>query len=505
MKAVSYYRYSSDNQNYASIDAQQRAVLAYTKKNDIELVKEYIDEALTATTDDRLQFLQMISDISAGRMQVDLLLVHKLDRFARNRYDSAIYRHELKKCNVKLIAVDQPIDDSPEGIILVSLLEGMNEFYSANLSREVKKGMRENQLAAKTTGGKPPLGFNIKDGHYQINEAEAEIVKTIFQLAAAGESYPAITDKLNTIGLKSKLGFPFSKTSIHDILRNPKYGGHYVTGRYSKTEKVELPGVIPAIIPAEQWKEVQNLMDNRKHTFSKPKPGGQIYILTGKMECGICGGAYTGNSSMGGRDRKYRYSTYDCTGQRKHTCTNRPIQKEVIENYVIDEIERRFAENNINALIDMAMDDYQKTHANHEQEEKQIAISMNNIDKKMSNLLAAIEGGFMEGSIAGPRLNALKQERLALGKRLIEIKVVGIKLDPERIKENLIKNQPHLNDRSDMLAAKTLINDYITKVILSEEDIEITFKIPPKYLYEMVDLRGIEPLTSALRTQRSPS
>lgn len=158
-KAALYARYSSDNQRSESIDAQLRAMQNYCQQNHILIVETYIDEAKSATTDHRPSFQKMIAD--SKYHQFNIILVHKLDRFARNRYDSAVYKRELKKNGVSVYSVLENLDDSPESIMMESVLEGMSEYYSQNLAREVMKGMRETALQCKHTGGKPPLGYEI--------------------------------------------------------------------------------------------------------------------------------------------------------------------------------------------------------------------------------------------------------------------------------------------------------------------------------------------------------
>lgn len=202
MKAVAYCRYSSDNQREESIEAQVRAIEEYAEKNNIEIIRIYADEAKSATTDDRPQFLQMIKDSEMNIFQA--VIVHKLDRFARNRYDNAFYKRLLKKNGIRLISVLEPLDDSPESIILESVLEGMAEYYSRNLAREVMKGLKENAFQAKFNGGIAPLGYDIKDGYYVINEKEAEAVKLIFKMYNDGYSYGCIIDELNLRGYKTK-------------------------------------------------------------------------------------------------------------------------------------------------------------------------------------------------------------------------------------------------------------------------------------------------------------
>lgn len=170
LRGAAYSRYSSDNQREESIDAQLYEIKEYAKANNISIVKIYVDEAKTATTDNRPGFLRMINDSKKGLF--DVILVHKLDRFARNRYDSAFYKRELKLAGVKLISITEKLDDSPESVILESLLEGMAEYYSKNLAREAMKGLKENARNCKHNGGVPPLGLDVdpETKQYKISE-----------------------------------------------------------------------------------------------------------------------------------------------------------------------------------------------------------------------------------------------------------------------------------------------------------------------------------------------
>ncbi len=159
MKAVIYARYSSDNQKEESIEGQLRECKEYANRNDIVIVKNYIDRALSAKTDNRPEFQHMIKDSQKGLF--DMVLVWKLDRFARNRYDSAYYKSILRKSGVKVVSAKESISDGPEGIILESMLEGYAEYYSAELAQKVTRGMTENALKARYNGGTMPLGYMV--------------------------------------------------------------------------------------------------------------------------------------------------------------------------------------------------------------------------------------------------------------------------------------------------------------------------------------------------------
>ncbi|NJD03463.1 MAG: recombinase family protein [Ruminiclostridium sp.] len=229
VRAVVYARFSSDNQRNESIDAQLRAIRDYAKKNDIIIKAEYIDRAKSAMTDNRPEFLRMIQDSKDGSF--DVVLVHKLDRFARNRQDSIGYRMELKRHGVSLVSILEYLDDeSPESIILESVLEAMAEYYSKNLSREVRKGMNENAIKALHTGGLPPLGYDVDPSTKKlvINEKEADAVRLIFRMYNEGSGYDRIIKELNHQGYKTKTGGSFGKNSLHNIIRNEKYTGVYI-------------------------------------------------------------------------------------------------------------------------------------------------------------------------------------------------------------------------------------------------------------------------------------
>ena len=158
MKGVIYARYSSDNQREESIEGQIRENTAYANKNGIDIVGTYIDRAYSAKTDNRPEFQKMIKD--SAKKNFDVVIVWKLDRFSRNRYDSAKYKAMLKKNNVRVISATEAISEGAEGIILEAVLEGMAEYYSADLAEKVSRGMTENALKCRFNGDHPDVRRN---------------------------------------------------------------------------------------------------------------------------------------------------------------------------------------------------------------------------------------------------------------------------------------------------------------------------------------------------------
>ena len=198
MTAVIYARYSSDNQREESIEGQIRECTAYAEKNGITVVKHYIDRALSAKTDNRPDFQQMIKD--SEKRLFDIVLVWKLDRFARNRYDSAHYEYQLERNHVKLVSATEPISDSPAGIMVKSMLTGMAEYYSAELSEKVVRGMTENVLKGKYNGGTIPIGFKVdEEKFFQIDPLKAPFVVEAFQRYNEGATMKELMNWLNAI------------------------------------------------------------------------------------------------------------------------------------------------------------------------------------------------------------------------------------------------------------------------------------------------------------------
>lgn len=358
MRAIIYARFSSDNQREESITAQVRACTEYAQQKGYAVVKVYTDEARSATTDDRPGFLQMVDDIKLGRFKADLLLVHKLDRFARNRYDSAFYKRELRQAGTRVESVLEHLDDSPESILMESVIEGMAEYYSRNLAREVMKGMKETALQGKHNGGRPPLGYDVdSEGRYVINETEARAVRIIFDMYSRGKSYGEIIDTLNPL-FKTKSGREFGKNSLHDILHNKKYIGIYTFNRsaaqkdgrrnhhFSKPQEeiIEIPNSIPPIIDNETFARVLERM-NKNRTGPARSKAKVNYLLSGLIWCGECDHRMTGASSSYHTKKSKEYKKnyyYTCNyGNRTKQCSNEKVNKDLVEAYVLGELKRQ--------------------------------------------------------------------------------------------------------------------------------------------------------------------
>lgn len=492
IKAAAYARYSSDNQTDASIDAQLRAIEEYASKNNISIVKVYVDKAKTATTDQRPEFQKMINDSKLGLFNA--IIVHKLDRFSRDRYDSAYYKRLLKKNGVRLISVLEHFDDSPESVIMESVLEGISEYYSKNLAREVMKGMKESALKCRHLGGIPPLGYDVdpESKRYVINEYEAEIVRTIFKMYLDGYGYSAIINYLNSKGYKTKLGKDFGKNSIHDILSNEKYTGTYIFNRCAskdaegrrnshkskfEDEIIKIPGGMPAIISPQDFQRVQEKMQRNKKRASAYRAK-ETYLLSGLIYCGECGHAMIGNVKHCGRS-KLKYVTYRC-GNRDRTknCKNKEIRREYIEEYVLQQLEEKiFNETNIPLLVEKLNKFQEKKNDKDKQNIKALNEKIKQTDFQIKNVLAAIMQG-CNSKILAEELEKLENEKKELENQLNELKNNSPKtiIDEETLKKILSAFRQFVKERN-IPEVKKFINQYVDKVLVFEDHVKVVFKL----------------------------
>ncbi len=434
MNAVAYARFSSDEQRQESITAQVRAIKYYASSYGYDVIHVYADEAKSGRSDKRPQFLKMIEDSKAGKFQA--VIVHKYDRFSRSAEDTLFYERTLRLNGAQVISVIEALDSSPEGQLMKQIILGMNQFYSANLAREVMKGLKENAYQGIHTGGVPPLGYDIcQDRHYAINDREAEAVRTIFQMYAKGCGYGEIISALNAGGYKTKTGKFFGKNSLYEIMKNEKYTGVYIFNKSSsrglkgthnrhkyknEAEIIRIEGGMPAIIDRKLFEEVSRKMEANKQQNAKHKAR-VMYLLTGKLFCGYCGHAMTGETR---RYKGLEYSYYVCS-YRKTTknCNKKTIRKEILEEAILQELnDKIFNTKNIEAICKRIYESYQDDSA--EQKIKAMKNECLKIDSKVKNLHKAIEEGLHTGETL-KRINELVEDKNRLLISLWEMESVS--------------------------------------------------------------------------------
>ena len=400
MRGVIYARYSSDNQREESIEGQIRENTAFARKNGIDIVATYIDRAYSAKTDNRPEFQRMIKD--SGKKSFDVVIVWKLDRFSRNRYDSAKYKAMLKKNDVRVLSATEAISEGAEGIILESVLEGMAEYYSADLAEKVTRGMTENALKCRFNGGTVPFGYMIdEEQHYQINPAQAPLVIEMFRRYAGGESITEIIEDLNARGIRTSRGNRFNKNSLARIFSNRRYIGEYAY------KDIAVPDAIPAIISKDIFDRVAIRMGQNKHATGKAKAP-EKYLLTTKLFCGTCHSMFVGDSANKPNGAIYRY--YKCASAKRHECDRKALRKDWTENIIIEKITSWLSDDR---TIDRMADDVMALLSEENEMIPALEAQLKQVRSSIDNIMKAIEQGVVTRTTRS-RLEELEHEEESL-------------------------------------------------------------------------------------------
>lgn len=488
MNAVIYARYSSDNQREESIEGQLRECMEFAKESGITVIDTYIDRALTAKTDNRPSFQKMIKD--SYRHCFDAIIVWKLDRFSRNRYDSAHYKAMLKKNGVKVISAKESIADGSEGILLESVLEGMAEYYSAELSEKVIRGMTENTLKGLFNGGQLTFGYRIDENrHYAIDEATAPIVVEVFKMYDAGNTIVKITDYLNSKNVKTYRGGKMTTVIVQRMLSNRKYIGEY------KFRDTIIPNCIPPIVPEDLFNRIQKRLAGNKPAPAHFKAK-EEYFLSLKLYCGKCGAHMVGESGRG-TSQVYRY--YKCLHAKKYkSCDKKAIKKEWIEDLAV-----QYA---LEILYDDKILDYLTDRIFALQDEENPLIprlkqQLADVEKRIDNLMNAIEQGIILETTKG-RLTALEKQKNDLEIAILQETIKKPYLTKEQIRFGIEKFKTL--DPSTVDGKRELIDCFINSIYVYDDKLVLTFNYKDGTRTVLMSELENTPKSSDIKMSRAP-
>ena len=418
-----YLRYSSSGQSDQSIEGQLRDCRAFCKANHYRIVAIYIDRATTARKDveKRIHLMEMIAD--SAKQRWDYVVVWKLDRFSRNRNDSAIMKMRLRKNGVKVLSATEHLSDNPESILLESVLEGMAEFFSAELSQKVTRGMRESALKCHSVGGHVPLGYKIENHKLVVNPDAAHIVQEAFALYANGVSVAEIARKFNAAGYKTAKNTEFNRSSFKVMFQNVRYIGTYTY------KDIRIENGVPAIIDRELFDAVQRRLSK---TATAPARGKAKvdYLLSGKLFCGHCGASMNGESGVGRSGKTYHY--YSCyTKKRRLGCEKRPLRKDYIEEIVARSAFELLTDQLIDEIADMAIKQSEQDMVN-ETRIPQLTEQLSEIEKSIANITTAIEKGIASETLMN-RLVQLEHEKKTINKEIKSEEKYVYRIDRDQI------------------------------------------------------------------------
>ncbi len=492
-KGVIYTRFSDDMQQGESIEAQNEKCEEYAKKHNIKIVKYYSDEGFTASTkiEKREEFNNLIRDSRKGLF--DVVLCHKVDRFARDSVDFLVTERELNNYGVKVIAVATPFEDDPTGVLMKQIMVAQAEFFSRNLSDEVRTKSLAHAKKGKNMGGKANFGYRYdENGDYQINDPEAYLVRQMFELYLQGYGYKAISNKLNTEGHRNRDGKLFSKNLIGSIIRNEKYKGCYTYGkeisdfktkkRIKNKEPIILENQIPAIVSKEIWDRCEKLRTKKDGSFSRwGEKKIHDFILTGYLKCKTCGGRMRG-SSHSKEHCYYRCSTR--TEKGALACNATAVRADLLEDLVINKIKNYI-------FTDEMIEFYTKSILELLQDENGVDVNefiknRDELKEAKSKLLSVYlspksrmnEDDYIQAD------NDLHDQIEALDAQIYEIQAnANVVISVEDVKRYLLNLKNEVATTDEMRALVMAVVDKVA-VDSKTKDVELFFKVytPAKYV-----------------------
>ena len=457
--AVAYARYSSASQRDVSIEQQLKDIREYAEREGYTIIHEYADRAKSGfkNSDRRTEFQAMLLAASSGAF--DTVIAWKVDRFGRNRRESATFKGQLADQGVSVVYAMEPIPDGAAGCLTEGMLEAIAEWYSRNLSENTKRGLYDN--AAKCLyNGHHPYGYRkSKDNHLEICEHEAPVVRRIYNLYSQGYSYASISRILTGEGIFTMNGIPFPDTSIRSIIKNETYAGVYCFGNY------RIQGGVPAIIDRELWDMCQELRaKTTRHRENNPEEA----YLSGKCICGHCGAMLYGVFSYGSNNKKNNY--YVCKNKAKKLCDTKYIHRSKIEDPLFDVLFNEILYGKtLDRFIDAIVDLLAK------QKEVSVVEKLKNEHKdvlrKIDNINLAISNGvWVESTVE--MLKRLTEQEQALKKRIVcQSLNEGQSISAERIRFYLYKLAS--GDRNDKESLKALINTFINSVTVYDNEMRV--------------------------------
>ena len=416
-RAAIYARFSSSRQREESIEDQVRVCTERAMREGWDVGPVYADGARSGTDASRRpQFLRMVED--AGRGRFDVLLVYKLDRFARNRFDSATYRAKLRRAGVEVVSATEGVPDGPEGIILDSVLEGMAEYYSANLAQNVRRGMEGNALKCHHNGVRV-FGYECSaDGTYRVDGREAEGVRMVYRMAADGARKVDIAAALNSTGYRTVRGRKWTVEAVSQMLRQEKYLGTYSWG------SVRVEHGMPAIVTRAEWDAAHGNVASagRKQRTDMPAD----YILTGKLY-DEHGNRFESNCSCKADGRVYYY--YRCKA------TGASVRRDEVEARVCaalgDLLDSTPALED--AIVEAVMDSWREANADALSALDAARRRLSELDREQDNLIDLAARTRATARIVA-RLDAIEDERPALEEEIADMERGIPRIEPDMVR-----------------------------------------------------------------------
>ncbi len=503
MKVALYARVSSEQQaeKDLSIPAQLKALKTHVLKRGWDVAREYVDKAESARSANRPAFQEMIAHTKQKPLPFQGILVWKLSRFARNREDSILYKSLLRKRGVQVISINEQIDESPTGRLLEGMIESIDEFYSANLGQDTRRGMKENAQRGFLNGAPVSFGYRatfkningVKKRVIEVNENEAPIVKRAFDLFLKGEGAKNITQKLNADGFRNRQGKLWNKNLIFYLLKNEIYTGTYIWNRFNKTnglkvlnpesEIVRIPNHHAPLVEQTVFEHVQQILKERApEAKSHPRAVASQHLLSGLVYCARCGAKMIASTAKSGR-----FIYYACQRKSKEgraSCSQKSFNAEKLEPCIVDTIKDRLLTKEIlTKLVCMVCEELENGEAESETKRVTLKSQLAEVEKKLARYYELIEGSTLDLNDVASRIRELNAEKEALIAEIARLNaqtprtVAFAKPSEETVTAYVEDLRSTLNEGS-IMNRKAFLNSFIRRINIKDSEAEIEYTCP---------------------------
>ena len=492
MKAALYARVSSEKQDVdLSISAQLKALREYAPRNGYEVIQEYVDEAESGKTSARPKFKEMIFAARRNPRPFDAILVWKYSRFARNREDSIVFKTMLRKNGVKVISINEPFEDTPTGKLMEAMVESLDEFYSANLSEEVTRGMRESASRGFYVCSSAPYGYSrikVVDGNKQRIKLEPEpnqskVVERIFNGVLQGKGSVEIAKELNKDGIASPRGKQWVKTTINHMLTNKVYTGTLIWSQTNRKNlaPIKVENAWPAIVDQEKFNQVQEMFKQRAPKITHPRRVDSKYLLSGIAKCGHCGKAMVGQDAKSGKFSYYVCGTLSHKGAG--SCPARYLNSQQFERAVVDKIkERILTRENLIELVRLINDELDSTSNEYHNSLEVLNNEIADVSNRLERLYDAVETGHLSLGDLAPRIQQLRkrQEQLNIAKIEIDQKLSDRRVELADMKTvtKYVEDLHDLLNGGSIAEKKTFLRSFIKEAKVTGTEVLLTYTIP---------------------------
>ena len=487
-----YARVSSDRQDVdLSVAAQMRALRDYADKNGYLVVREYIDAAESGRIADRPQFQRMLDEAGKPEAPFSEILVWKFSRFTRKREHAVAFKSMLRRRGIRVVSITEHADDSPTGKLMEAIIESVDEFYSANLAEEVRRGMREAASRGFWMGTYAPFGYRkvyVEDGaksrpKLEPNPPEDAVVKRIFDMALQGMSSLDIAKTLNAEGVASPKGKQWLKSTVHTTLNNEAYTGAVVWGVNAKdgTAPVRVEKAHPALVSKTKFRQVARLLQSRAPKSVHPRRASSPYLLSGLAKCETCGKALTAAEAKSGR-----YTYYVCHSllkKGKGTCDTPRLNSKKFEGLIVENIrDCILTESNIRDLVKIVDEEMDGIAREQRKRLKVVEEELEEVKKRLGRIWQAIETTDIEMSDASDRIREHRERKEKLEAAAEEARAIlskrRVTLDKVETITAFAQDMSEYLKTSDLTQSRAFIRSFVKEVAVRPGRATIHYAIP---------------------------